>query len=83
MHAFMTLQRKIDEQTLTGERRPRHLDPDAPQRISSGRPSVKMTLCRRRMSGCGKPRVNSVVRCCPSIKSPAASRTPFPACALK
>jgi len=30
MHAFMTLQRKIDEQALTGERRPRHLNPDAP-----------------------------------------------------
>jgi len=28
--AFMTLQRKIDEQTLRGERRPRHLDPEAP-----------------------------------------------------
>src|SRR5215207_427019 len=30
MHAFMTLQRKIDAQTLTGENRPRHLDPEAP-----------------------------------------------------
>jgi len=30
MHAFMTLQRKIDDQTLTGNSRPRHLDPDAP-----------------------------------------------------
>jgi NADH-quinone oxidoreductase subunit B len=28
--AFMTLQKKIDEQTLTGESRPRHLDPEAP-----------------------------------------------------
>jgi NADH-quinone oxidoreductase subunit B len=28
--AFMTLQKKIDEQTLTGENRPRHLDPEAP-----------------------------------------------------
>ena len=28
--AFMTLQKKIDEQTLTGERRPRHLRPEAP-----------------------------------------------------
>ncbi len=30
LHAFMTLQRKIDEQALTGEGRPRHLVPDAP-----------------------------------------------------
>jgi NADH-quinone oxidoreductase subunit B len=28
--AFMTLQRKIDAQTLSGANRPRHLDPDAP-----------------------------------------------------
>ena len=28
--AFMTLQKKIDEQQLTGVGRPRHLDPDAP-----------------------------------------------------
>ena len=30
LHAFMTLQRKIDQQTLQGEARPRHLDPAAP-----------------------------------------------------
>src|SRR5580700_9037562 len=30
LHAFMTLQKKIDEQPLTGEGRPRHLDADAP-----------------------------------------------------
>src|SRR5437660_406142 len=30
LHAFMTLQKKIEEQSLTGARRPRHLDPDAP-----------------------------------------------------
>jgi NADH-quinone oxidoreductase subunit B len=30
IHAFMTLQRKIDQQSLTGENRPRHLDPNAP-----------------------------------------------------
>jgi NADH-quinone oxidoreductase subunit B len=30
IHAFMTLQRKIDEQKLTGQMRPRHLDPEAP-----------------------------------------------------
>jgi NADH-quinone oxidoreductase subunit B len=30
MHAFMTLQRKIDGQALTGENRPRHLNPEAP-----------------------------------------------------
>src|SRR6266511_2812113 len=30
IHAFMTLQRKIDEQKLSGDGRPRHLDPDAP-----------------------------------------------------
>jgi NADH-quinone oxidoreductase subunit B len=30
IHAFMTLQKKIDEQKLTGNGRPRHLDPDAP-----------------------------------------------------
>ena len=30
MHAFMTLQRKIDAQALTGENRPRHLNADAP-----------------------------------------------------
>jgi NADH-quinone oxidoreductase subunit B len=28
MHAFMTLQRRISEQTLRGEPRPRHLDPE-------------------------------------------------------
>jgi NADH-quinone oxidoreductase subunit B len=28
--AFMTLQRKIDQQALTGPLKPRHLDPDAP-----------------------------------------------------
>jgi NADH-quinone oxidoreductase subunit B len=28
--AFMTLQKKIDEQALTGPHKPRHLDPDAP-----------------------------------------------------
>jgi NADH-quinone oxidoreductase subunit B len=30
IHALMTLQRKIDEQSLTGEQRPRHLVADAP-----------------------------------------------------
>ena len=30
IHAFMTLQKKIDEQKLSGDGRPRHLDPDAP-----------------------------------------------------
>jgi NADH-quinone oxidoreductase subunit B len=30
IQAFMTLQKKIDEQHLTGEGRPRHLDADAP-----------------------------------------------------
>ena len=30
IHAFMTLQRRIGEQTLTGPNRPRHLDPAAP-----------------------------------------------------
>lgn len=30
IQAFMTLQKKIEEQSLTGEDRPRHLDPDAP-----------------------------------------------------
>jgi NADH-quinone oxidoreductase subunit B len=30
IHAFMTLQAKIDEQNLTGNGRPRHLDQDAP-----------------------------------------------------
>src|SRR5947207_15667736 len=30
LHAFMTLQRKIDEQALTGPSRPRHLVEDAP-----------------------------------------------------
>ncbi len=30
IHAFMTLQRKISEQTLAGPRRPRHLDAEAP-----------------------------------------------------
>src|SRR2546423_8156350 len=30
IHAFMTLQKKIDGQKLTGNERPRHLDPDAP-----------------------------------------------------
>ena len=29
IHAFMTLQKKIDEQKLTGAQRPRHLDPVA------------------------------------------------------
>ena len=30
IHAFMTLQRKIDGQALTGARRPRHLVAEAP-----------------------------------------------------
>jgi NADH-quinone oxidoreductase subunit B len=30
LHAFMTLQQKIDDQKLTGENRPRHLRADAP-----------------------------------------------------
>lgn len=30
LHAFMTLQRKIDEQHLTGATRPRHLQADMP-----------------------------------------------------
>jgi len=30
LHAFMTLQRKIDEQALTGAQRPRHLVAEAP-----------------------------------------------------
>jgi NADH-quinone oxidoreductase subunit B len=30
IQAFMTLQKKIDEQQLTGDGRPRHLDKDAP-----------------------------------------------------
>ena len=30
IHAFMTLQEKIEAQKLTGPDRPRHLDPDAP-----------------------------------------------------
>src|SRR5437868_4609744 len=30
IHAFMTLQKKIEEQNLTSLQRPRHLDPDAP-----------------------------------------------------
>src|SRR5512137_1512373 len=30
LHAFMTLQQKIDEQELTGPRRPRHLDAEIP-----------------------------------------------------
>jgi NADH-quinone oxidoreductase subunit B len=30
IHAFMTLQRKIDEQKLAGTSRPRHLEPDTP-----------------------------------------------------
>src|SRR5438874_5462746 len=35
--AFMTLQKRIDEQTLTGERRPRHLDPEAPSEFVAPR----------------------------------------------
>jgi NADH-quinone oxidoreductase subunit B len=30
LHAFMALQRKIDEQALTGAQRPRHLVAEAP-----------------------------------------------------
>ncbi|PYJ93207.1 MAG: NADH-quinone oxidoreductase subunit B [Verrucomicrobia bacterium] len=30
IHSFMTLQKRIDEQRLSGNGRPRHLDPDAP-----------------------------------------------------
>jgi NADH-quinone oxidoreductase subunit B len=30
LHAFMTLQKKIEEQSLTSAQRPRHLDADAP-----------------------------------------------------
>ena len=32
--AFMTLQRKIDQQALTGPSKPRHLDPDAPSEFN-------------------------------------------------
>lgn len=32
--AFMTLQRKIDQQPLTGSGKPRHLDPDAPSEFT-------------------------------------------------
>jgi NADH-quinone oxidoreductase subunit B len=32
--AFMTLQKKIDQQALTGATRPRHLDPDAPSEFT-------------------------------------------------
>ena len=34
IHAFMTLQKKIDEQHLTGAQRPRHLDADAPSEFA-------------------------------------------------
>jgi len=30
LHAFMTLQKKIEQQSLTSEQRPRHLDANAP-----------------------------------------------------
>ena len=30
LHALITLQKKIEEQALTGEKRPRHLDPNQP-----------------------------------------------------
>ena len=30
IHAFMLLQKKIEEQTFSGPARPRHMDPDAP-----------------------------------------------------
>src|SRR2546422_8914716 len=33
IHSFMTLQKKIDEQKLTGNGRPRHLAPDAPSKF--------------------------------------------------
>ena len=34
LHAFMTLQRKIDEQALTGEQRPRHLKAETPSEFT-------------------------------------------------
>ena len=34
IQAFMTLQKKIDEQSLTGEDRPRHLNADAPSEFT-------------------------------------------------
>ena len=34
LHAFMTLQQKIDQQKLTGPRRPRHLVADAPSEFT-------------------------------------------------
>jgi len=34
LHAFITLQRKIDEQALTGAQRPRHLVAEAPSEFS-------------------------------------------------
>jgi NADH-quinone oxidoreductase subunit B len=34
LHAFMTLQKKIDGEPLTGEGRPRHLDREAPGEFS-------------------------------------------------
>jgi NADH-quinone oxidoreductase subunit B len=34
LHAFITLQKKIDGQHLTGEDRPRHLNPEAPGEFS-------------------------------------------------
>jgi NADH-quinone oxidoreductase subunit B len=34
LHAFMTLQRKIDEQSLTGSYRPRHLVAEAASEFS-------------------------------------------------
>src|SRR2546425_8004613 len=52
LHAFMTLQRKIDEQSLTGASRPRHLRADAPSEFPVPRSEERRVgkECRSRWS---------------------------------
>jgi len=52
IHAFMTLQKKIAGQDLTGENRPRHLDARPPANFPC-RDSARMTWSRRAIPKCG------------------------------
>ena len=47
LHAFMTLQHKIDGQKLTGDRSAAHLDRDAAERVSGAGIWRSMIWCRR------------------------------------
>ena len=62
LHAFITLQKKIDGQRLTGEDRPRHLERRSARRVSrarSGRARSRADLQQRRLAG---PHNHPVIR---------------------